>query len=352
MAQPGTTSRAVLAVIWLVVGAAMVAVPAWTGWTRGEVLLNGHPLSLAVTLLCGLAGVVALAWGVATLLLGARYEREAAEALGTTRTPAQLRRRGRWRIGVALPALVLCVLTVSVLAWSRPFPADPVALSAMRSSAGVRVADRLTWYELQPTQTNSTGREIKPTVGLVFYPGARVDPRAYASLLSPVAAAGYLVVVLKEPFGIGLIQAGHAEAPISVHPEIKSWAVGGHSLGGVAASSFADAHAPKVTGLLLLAAYPASKLHRRDLRVLSLSGSADGLATPAKVNAAKAELPTRSRYVVIKGAVHADFGNYGVQPGDGTPSISRAAAQAQIVQSTRALLASLVPRPRPVVKRR
>jgi hypothetical protein len=44
--------------------------------------------------------------------------------------------------------------------------------------------------------------------------------------------------------------------------------------------------------------------------------------------------------------VHAFFGDYGDQPGDGTPTISRADAQAQIQQATIELLASLAPKPK------
>jgi pimeloyl-ACP methyl ester carboxylesterase len=352
MAQPGTTSRRVLAVIWLVLGAAMVVVPAWVGWTRWSVILNGHPVTLAVTILCALAGVVALAWAVASLLLGARFDRELRPGQPGHRSTVQLRRRARWRLGLAIPALVICLATVSLLGWSRPFAASPVAVAAMRSSTSVRVSDRFTWYELQSSRKNSQGREVKPTTGLIFYPGARVDSRAYANLLRPLAESGYLVIVLKAPFGLGLIHVAHAERVLEVHPEIARWAVGGHSLGGVAASAFADNHAAKVKGLLLWASYPAGKLQRADLKVVSISGSADGLATPAKIAASKPDLPpARTRFVTVKGGIHSFFGDYGLQPGDGTPGVSRAVAQQQIVAGSRQLMAWLVPPPRAPVRR-
>jgi len=344
--QPGAVSRVVLALIWLVTGAAMVAVPVWLGLTRWSVILTGHPLSLAVTILCALGGVVALAWAVATLLLGARYDRQVSPGRPGSRSREQLRSRARWRLVLAVPSLVVCIATVSVLVWSRPFAATSVSLAAMRSTDTVRVLDRLTWFELQSTRKDRDGREIRPTTGLVFYPGARVDPRAYAHLLQPLATAGYLVVVVKEPFGLGLINVDRAERVFEVHPEVVRWAVGGHSLGGVAASSFADAHPPKVKGLLLYAAYPAGKLKRTDLKVLSLSGSADGLTTPADIAASKPNLPAGTRFVAVKGAVHSYFGDYGEQPGDGSPTTRRSVAQTQIIRESAGLLASLVPPPK------
>ena len=64
--------------------------------------------------------------------------------------------------------------------------------------------------------------------------------------------------------------------------------------------------------------------------VLSISGSEDGLATPAKIDASRADLPRGTTYTVVEGGVHAFFGDYGPQPGDGTPTITHDAARTQI----------------------
>jgi pimeloyl-ACP methyl ester carboxylesterase len=250
-----------------------------------------------------------------------------------------------------VPALFLCVLAVGLLAWARPLPATPTAVAAMRSSDDIRVSDRITWYEMSSVAPDADGQVVKPTVGLVFVPGARVDARAYARVLRPLAAAGYLVTVLKEPFGVAFLDQNHAGTVIRAHPDVTTWVVAGHSLGGVVAASYADSHAvvgsAKVAGLVLYASYPASRLQRTDLAVTSISGERDGLSTPAKVTASKDDVPAASRFVVVPGAVHSYFGDYGVQPGDGTPTSDRVGAQTQITKATAEVLAAVTPKPKP-----
>ena len=51
-------------------------------------------------------------------------------------------------------------------------------------------------------------------------------------------------------------------------------------------------------------------------------------------------------YVVVPGAVHSFFGDYGPQADDGTPTADRDAAQAEITKATRAVLAAVTPKPK------
>lgn len=346
MRQPGATSRTVLAILWLVLGAAMVAVTVWLGWTRGRVILNGHPATVVLGLATGLLGFVALAWAVATFAIGDRLDREVDDPeRPARRTRAQLERRAKVRILLAVPALVLAVAAVAILGYSRPLAAAPEAAAALRTENGVRLVDRVTWYELVPSVEDASGTAVRPTTGLVFLPGARVDAQAYAPELRRVAQAGYLVVVLKEPFGFSIVDRDHTRTIIENHPEIQHWAVGGHSLGGTVAAAYADGDR-RVEGLLLLASYPASRLERGDLRVTSVSGDLDRLVTPADVARSRANLPADTTFVVVPGASHASFGAYGAQPGDGTPTIDPAVAQEQVAAAAVALLAAITPEPK------
>lgn len=347
MPEPGSASRIGLALCWLPVGAAMLAVSISLAWTRWPVLLTGHPALLAGVIAVGLIGLVGLIWAVASLTVGQRYDTYADDGAGElrTRTRAQMRRRALVRIGLGVPILICCIGLTLGLVWLRPFPADPIAVAAMRSSDSIRVADRLTWYELAPTARDAQGVPIRPTVGLVFIPGARVDPRAYAHILRPVAAAGYLVAVVKPPLNVALPNSTGADVVLSNHPEIRRWVLGGHGAGGVAAASYAADH--QTTGLLLYGSAPTSSLPPNNLTATVISGSADALTTPEEVAEARPRLPEATRYVEIVGGIHAYFGDYGEQPGDGVPTISRQEAQARIQQATIELMSSISPRPKP-----
>ncbi len=351
MRQPGALSRTVLALIWLVLGIAMVAVAVWLGWTRWPAILNGHPAMLIAGIGCGLSGFIAIAWSIGSLTIGGRQDREGDPEHPRHRTSKEVLRRARWRVVFAVPLLVLAFLLVVFLAYARPLVATSTATVALRSEDSVRIADRPTWYELIPVRESPSGEDIKPTTGLMFTPGARIDSRAYAHVLRPLAEAGYLVVVLKEPFGFSLLDADRGSKVLDLHPEITTWVVGGHSLGGTTAATLADRD-ERVKGLALLASYPADNVVRADLEVVSISGTADGFTTPDDIEASKGKLPPNTSYVVINGAAHSTFGDYGDQSGDGTAMIDRSAAQSEITKATLTLLASLVPPPPPPPKKK
>ena len=307
--------RVLLGLAWLVPSL-------WVWVTRAGVVVAGHP---AYPLLVGLATVV----GAVLLLFGAR------DLTGR----GQVRGRRRWVVvgGRALAA-ILCLATVGSIVYLRPFGATDDALGAMKGTDTVSVTSTSTRITLTPRSAAGTS---SPTIqsGLVFQPGARVDPRAYVPLLSPISAAGVLVVIVKQPFSIGFTATGAPTGIIQDHPEVANWSVGGHSLGGVAASSYVKDHPDQVDGLLLWASYPLGSLAGLDhVAVTSIYGTEDGLATPEDIKDSRADLPPDTSYVAVDGGVHAFFGDYGEQPGDGTPTVSREQAQTEIVDASIALV--------------
>lgn len=184
----------------------------------------------------------------------------------------------------------------------RPLKAEALAQEALeRGSLEVREAPY--GLELIPKT---------PKALLAFYPGARVDPLAYAPVLAPVAEAGYLVVLLKVPSGIALLGKERALEAHQAHPQLPL-VVGGHSLGGVAAAELA---ARERLPLILFASYPEKDLSQENLPTLALFGTEDGLLPPEQAREKARFLPKNARVVFVEGLNHAGFGAYGPQKGD------------------------------------
>ncbi len=337
------------------VGLLLVIVPSCALFSRLEPIWNGHPAYPATFLLViaiGLVLIASAAWARRGEPDEQRRRRHGSADGAGIGTPAEgsttggpgdrqeqnsaagpARRGSRWRIAGRVVTAVLAVAVVGALVWLRPFPAGDGAVAALQTDETVTVVDHSTSIELVPTTPS------KPSVGLVFSPGARVDARAYAGLLRPAAEAGFLVVILKEPFGLAITQIGQSAGPIADHPEVERWAVGGHSLGGVSAAWFAADHLDVVDGLLLWASFPNDDMSGdTSLQVESIYGSNDLLATPADIERSRSKLPPDTTFTEIEGGVHAFFGDYGEQPGDGVPAISREQAAEEISAATVAFL--------------
>jgi hypothetical protein len=90
--------------------------------------------------------------------------------------------------------------------------------------------------------------------------------------------------------------------------------------------------------LVLLASYCATDLSDSGADVLSISGTNDGLSTPADIDAASGLLPATARTLMIDGANHAAFGWYGAQPGDGAATVSREQVAREVSARSRELL--------------
>jgi hypothetical protein len=257
----------------------------------------------------------------------------------STPAPSAAARRHWARTAALLLLIVGGVLGVMLgvfVAWaSNPYRPTASALAALASDATVSVAQQGDTWTFTPTSG-------QPRVGLVMYPGGRVDTRAYAPLAREIAARGYFVVLVPVTLNLALFQADAAAAVLATNPQIDVWAVGGHSLGGVAAAQYADA-TPSVRGLILWASASNNPMLRTDLAVLSISGGNDGLQTRADWDATRANLPADTLYTLIDGANHAQFGDYGAQDGDSAPIISDADALAQIVAASLVLLEQIAP---------
>lgn len=239
-----------------------------------------------------------------------------------------------------LTRILLGLLAVTALAgigfvvWAEtPLGPAPEALSALESDSQVNV-------NIGEYITFTPAGQEPASVGFIFYPGGRVDARSYAAPLREIAAQGYFVALVPVRLNLAFFDVDAAASVIADHPEIESWVVGGHSLGGVAAALFAKDE-PKINGLVFWASYPADDaLKNSNIQVLSIYGTMD--MTGAGTFAEKDSLmPANVQYVIIEGGNHAQFGDYGPQPGDNQATISRADQQTQTVEAVVNFLNSL-----------
>jgi hypothetical protein len=244
-----------------------------------------------------------------------------------------MRKLKRW---LGLLFLLLLLALVGFVVWASTSSSPmPEALAALQSNAQVQV-EAEPWLIFRPVGED-------PAVGLILYPGGRVDPRAYAPAARAIAAEGYLLVIVPMPLNLAFFGSDRAAGVMAAFPEVERWAIGGHSLGGAMAARFAHRHPSAVQGLVLWASYPAASddLSARGLEVVSIYGTRDGLATEEKIAASRPLLPSKTRWVAIEGGNHAQFGWYGPQSGDTPATISREAQQQEVVAATLALVAIL-----------
>ena len=236
-------------------------------------------------------------------------------ATPTPGIPAERRRRGLqivWWVLGGLGALIVLGV-VGIVIWSQVgvYQAEAAPLAEVRENAAIEIADSSAGIVLSPADGGSE-------VGLVFIPGAKVDPWAYADKLSSTVEAGVTVVITRPWLNLAFFDLRPLSAFTELAPDVETWIVGGHSLGGVRACQLsADADA-----LALFASYCAADISASGLPVLSIAGSEDGLSTPEKVADARPLLPGDAEMEELAGASHSSFGDYGPQDGDGTPSIS------------------------------
>ena len=162
------------------------------------------------------------------------------------------------------------------------------------------------------------------TVGVIFYPGGKVDYTAYEPLMKALAGKGILAVLVKMPLNLAVLKSGAAKGIPEELPMVQSWYMAGHSLGGSMAASYISKNADKFDGLILLASYSTADLKGSDIKVASIYGSLDGVMNREKYEECKANLPSDLSESVINGGNHAGFGMYGEQKGDGAATLTNA----------------------------
>ena len=175
-------------------------------------------------------------------------------------------------------------------------------------------------YRLENNKKVTVYAPSDAKAGFIFYPGGKVEAKAYQPLLDRLAAEGILCVLIEMPFNLAVLDVNAAKGICDKFPEIENWYIGGHSLGGSMAASYLQNHKGEIDGLILLGSYSTADLS--DSRVLSVYGSEDGIMNREKYDKYKSNLPADFSEKIIEGGNHAYFGMYGNQKGDGIAKIS------------------------------
>ena len=151
---------------------------------------------------------------------------------------------------------------------------------------------------------------------LIFYPGAKVEYTSYLPLFTEISQHNIDCFIVEMPFNIAMLNENAADDIINNY-NYTNYYMSGHSLGGVVASSYIN-HTNNTDGLILFAGYPTEEIGKP---VLSIYGSEDKVLNMEKYDESKALMKNLTE-IIIKGGNHAQFGNYGIQEGDGVAKIT------------------------------
>lgn len=204
------------------------------------------------------------------------------------------------------------------------------------------LADTILYTET-PDYLYLSSANVQDSVGFMFLPGGLVDPHAYLTLMERVAADSIPVIIPKFSANLGILELSKYRAIINKYPDITSWYIGGHSLGGIVALNAVNNDPGYFKGLILLGVYPSESfaIPNWDKHVLSIYAENDQLSTIEEIENGVGFLPPASFisntdafdtlnsaipgtiYYYIAGGNHSQFGDYGPQKGDGMALISR-----------------------------
>jgi hypothetical protein len=246
---------------------------------------------------------------------------------------------------IILAAALLCLRSSGYAGATESFPPLPKAVKAMKSGPclSVKTVTVPAWGEADNYYYAFQARFKKPTCGFIFYPGAFVDPQAYAPSMREIAEAGYLAVIVKMPDDLAILGVERATDIIAKNPAVEKWVIGGHSLGATCACIYTYEHPGTIKGLAVWASIPDPARPLTDFtgRILSIYGTNDSKATD--FGDLKDLLPADTRYVVIQGGNHTYCGWYDtspnpLQPGDNPATITHEEQQAQLDNATLVLL--------------
>lgn len=215
-------------------------------------------------------------------------------------------------------ALILGIFVIYV---DDYYHESDLAITYLQSNEKIDVYQGEGGYIFKPKE------EIK--AGFIFYPGGKVDYRAYSPFMHMLAENGIYSVISHMTCNLAFLSINQADLVKNNHKDIDFY-IGGHSLGGVGATSYLKNNVDKFKGLVLMGSYSIYDFSSSNLKILSLLGENDEVMNASQYEKNKSNI-SGAKEVVIEGGIHSYFGSYGLQDGDGTPKISNIEQQKIIV---------------------
>lgn len=164
--------------------------------------------------------------------------------------------------------------------------------------------------------------EEETNIGIIFYPGAKVEAIAYLPILEQLKEKGYLCVLVEMPLNMAIFDQNAADGVYDLCPEIDTWYMAGHSMGGAMAGAYAGSHQEEIEGLILMGAYLYGDFPAEKTLIVYGSYNSD----------LEKKFSGKEKIVEIEGGNHAMFGNYGKQKGDPDGTISAEEQQKRTVE--------------------
>ena len=267
-------------------------------------------------------------------------------------------------------ALIALIIKVDVVGLVRLFTALRVKFGSIKAfvfACLMRLSFMPAWPESHAILAGAVRNEIDhfsfaPTastlwkhddVGLLFIPGALVEPEAYAPILQAVAdASGATIVCARLPFRHPILfGADDAQRLMQEYPKVARWVIGGHSMGAGkygAAGLLTTEVGANFSGLLMWAGTLTGDLDlsgERKLPCLALLASEDTVVPPdgkaedgsLVMDGVTTRCPPGAKHAILQGGNHAGFAHYGPQRfpfADGERRITLEEQQAHAVQHT------------------
>lgn len=228
------------------------------------------------------------------------------------------------KITISFALFLLIIICAFLLYTSDYYHADDIAIQKARIDGDIDISNINGALVFDPGNADTA---------LIFYPGGKVEYTAYEPLMIEIAQKGILCILPKMPFNLAVFDINAANTYISQNTKILHWYIGGHSLGGSMAASYASKNSGEIEGLVLLASYSTADISSSNIRVLSIYGSKDGVMNKESYQKNKSNLPVNFTEIVLQGGNHAGFGCYGPQKGDGNADITSKQQQMDTAQA-------------------